>query len=129
MKDSCSLRLDQVDLVYDLHFDRTNTLKERFVNFVKKRSYVSERSTKLFALNRVSFSISHGERVGVVGLNGAGKSTLLKVLARLLVPSRGSVEVCGSVQPLIELGAGFNSEFSGRENIYLNGAMLGFSRD
>jgi ABC-type polysaccharide/polyol phosphate transport system ATPase subunit len=66
--------------------------------------------------------------LGVIGLNGAGKSTLLKMLARLLVPTAGEIEVTGSVQPLIELGAGFNLEFSGRENIYLNGAMLGFSK-
>ena len=128
MSENCCLRLDHVDLVYDLHYDRTNTLKERLVNAFNGRSYVTVKKGKLFALRDVSVVIGHGERVGVIGLNGAGKSTFLKVLARLLKPTNGEVSIEGSVQPLIELGAGFNPEFTGRENIYLNGAMLGFTR-
>jgi ABC-type polysaccharide/polyol phosphate transport system ATPase subunit len=128
MNDECSITLDNVGLAYTLHYDRTNTLKERVVNLFKRRKYVDEKTGVVNALNGVSLKINNGDRLGVVGLNGAGKSTFLKVLARLLVPTTGSIEILGTVQPLIELGAGFNMEFTGRENIYLNGAMLGFSK-
>jgi lipopolysaccharide transport system ATP-binding protein len=128
MKQDCRISFQGVDLVYDLHYDRTNTIKELLINLVTRRSYVGQRLGKLFALREVNLEIGHGERVGIVGLNGAGKSTLLKVLARLLKPTGGRIDVDGTVQPLIELGAGFNAEFTGRENIYLNGAMLGFSK-
>lgn len=128
MSTECRISVKNIDLVYDLHFDRTDTLKEWVVNAVLRRSYVARKKGTHFALRDLSLSIGHGERLGVIGLNGAGKSTLLKVLARLLKPTKGSVEIAGTVQPLIEIGAGFNPEFSGRENIYLNGAMLGFSR-
>ena len=82
----------------------------------------------MYALRDINLRIQSGERLGIIGLNGAGKSTLLKVISRLLTPSSGKITIQGMVQPLIELGAGFNYEFSGRENIYLNGAMLGFSK-
>jgi ABC-type polysaccharide/polyol phosphate transport system ATPase subunit len=128
MNQECHIRLRGVDLEYELHFDRTNTLKERVINLLLRRKYVEKKKGLLFALKGLDLDISHGERLGVIGLNGAGKSTLLKVLAKLLQPTRGTVEVVGNVQPLIEIGAGFDPEFSGRENIFFNGAMLGFSR-
>lgn len=128
MSTECRVSLQNVDLVYDLYFDRTNTLKELLINAVTRKSYVEKRKGTLYALRDLSLEIEQGERVGIIGLNGAGKSTLLKVLARLLKPTRGTLELRGTVQPLIEIGAGFNPEFSGRENIFLNGAMLGFTR-
>lgn len=127
-KSECAVALDNVSLVYDLYYDRTTSLKEYVINLVSRRRYVEERVGKLSALKDCTLAIGHGERVGVIGLNGSGKSTMLKVISGLLKPTEGSITVTGSVQPLIEMGAGFNAEFSGRDNIYLNGAMLGFTR-
>lgn len=125
---NCSIELKDVSLLYDLYFDKTNTLKEHIINFFYRRKYVDVKVKKLSALKNVSLKIDHGERIGIIGLNGSGKSTMLKVIAGLLKPSLGEIVVNGTVQPLIEIGAGFNPEFSGRENIYLNGAMLGFTK-
>ncbi len=124
----CSVKLKDVSLVYNLYYDRTTSLKEYVVNFLGRRSYVNERVGKLYALKNCNLEIAHGERLGVIGLNGSGKSTLLKVISGLFKPSEGSIDIVGTVQPLIEIGAGFNPEFSGRDNVYLNGAMLGFTR-
>jgi len=126
---NCSIELKDVSLLYDLYFDKTNTLKEYIVNFFYRRKYVDVKVKKLSALKNVSLKIDHGERFGIIGLNGSGKSTMLKIMAGLLKPSLGEIVVNGTVQPLIEIGAGFNPEFSGRENIYLNGAMLGFTKN
>jgi ABC-type polysaccharide/polyol phosphate transport system ATPase subunit len=125
---NCSIELKDVSLLYDLYFDKTTTLKEYIINFFYRRKYVDVKVKKISALKNVSLKIDHGERVGIIGLNGSGKSTMLKVIAGLLKPSLGEIVVNGTVQPLIEIGAGFNPEFSGRENIYLNGAMLGFTK-
>jgi ABC-type polysaccharide/polyol phosphate transport system ATPase subunit len=127
-RNRCSIALENVSLVYDLYYDRTTSLKEYIINLLSRRKYVEERVGKLSALTNCTLAIKHGERVGIIGLNGSGKSTLLKVISGLLKPSNGSVTIEGNVQPLIEMGAGFNPEFSGRDNVYLNGAMLGFTR-
>ena len=90
---------------------------------------VGENTTNNFtALNNISFTINRGETVGIIGPNGSGKSTLLKLIAGVMTPTSGNVRVHGRVSPLIELGAGFHSELSGRENIYLNGSILGLSQ-
>ena len=120
--------MNNLSLVYDLYYDRTNTLKGYFGTLFKKNQYVEKKKDKLYALRNINIKIEHGERIGIIGLNGAGKSTFLKVASGLLKPTNGSLDIRGSVQPLIEIGAGFNPEFSGRENIYLNGAMLGFTK-
>lgn len=117
-----------VSLIYNLFYDKTTTLKEFCVNIFHRRSHLGRQDEKLHALKNLTLRIGHGERVGVIGLNGSGKTTLLRVIAGLLEPSAGQLEIRGSVQPLIEIGAGFNPELSGRENIYLNGAMLGFCK-
>ena len=83
---------------------------------------------KFYALNHISFEVKKGETVGVIGTNGSGKSTILKIITGVLSPSEGSVEVEGSISALLELGAGFNSDYTGIENIYMNGTMMGFSR-
>lgn len=122
------IHLQNVDLEYDLHFDRTNTLKEWVVNKISRRSYVEKKRDKLLALSDLNLAIEEGERVGIIGFNGAGKSTLLKVISGILKPTRGIIDVKANIQPLIEIGAGFDPEFSGRENIYFNSYMLGFSK-
>jgi ABC-type polysaccharide/polyol phosphate transport system ATPase subunit len=128
MNNNYSIEFKHVSLIYDLYYDKTNTLKEYIVNLVHRRKYVKVGKDKLYALKDINLTINHGERLGIIGLNGSGKSTMLKLIAGLLEPSKGDLEVNGNVQPLIEIGAGFNLEFSGRENIYLNGAMLGFTK-
>lgn len=124
------IKLEHIHLEYDLHFDKTTNLKEFVINFFNRRKYVSseKKKEKFLAVNDVSLHIKNGDRVGIIGANGAGKSTLLKIISGVLHPTGGRLVVHGNIQPLIEVGAGFNPEFSGRENIYLNGYMLGFSK-
>jgi lipopolysaccharide transport system ATP-binding protein len=124
----CNIKIGGVTLIYDLYYDKTTTLKEYVVNFLSRRKYVDQKVGRIYALNKCNLEIKHGDRIGIIGLNGSGKSTLLKVISGLLKPSGGHIDVLGSVQPLIEVGAGFNIEFSGRDNIYLNGSMLGFTK-
>jgi ABC-type polysaccharide/polyol phosphate transport system ATPase subunit len=107
---------------FRLYHERPGGLKERLYRFSRPRY------TDFNALENVSFAIDHGETVGVIGHNGSGKSTLLKVLARILPPDEGRVEINGRLASLLELGAGFHGDLSGRENIYLNGAILGLTR-
>ena len=83
---------------------------------------------KFYALNKISFQVKKGETVGIIGTNGSGKSTILKIITGVLSPTTGSVEVEGNISALLELGAGFNSDYTGIENIYMNGTMMGFSR-
>ncbi len=122
------ISLKDVTLTYTVYYDRSRTLKEWVMNRLHSRKYVSESKGQFSALKNVSLSVKEGERVGIIGRNGAGKSTLLRVIAGILKPTLGIVEANGNIQPLIEISAGFNPEFSGRENIYLNGYMLGFDR-
>jgi ABC-type polysaccharide/polyol phosphate transport system ATPase subunit len=122
------IKVENVTLTYELYHDQTRSLKEALVNLFHKRTYIEKKKSEFNALENVSFSVKHGENVGIIGGNGAGKSTLLKVISGILKPTKGHVSVNGTIQPLIEISAGFNPEFSGRENIYLNGYMLGFSK-
>lgn len=102
---------------------KSRSLKQVFVNVFRRRKPVEQ-----LALDGVSFTVEKGEFFGVIGRNGSGKSTLLKILAGVYTPTKGAVELHGGLTPFIELGVGFNPELSGRDNIYLNGALLGFSR-
>lgn len=117
--------------VKDLHksfrlpHEQHNGLKQLLLNFTKRKKGYEEQHV----LNDISFDIKKGEFFGIVGRNGSGKSTLLKLLAGIYSPDFGSVNVNGSLTPFIELGVGFNHELTGRENVFLNGALLGFSRD
>ncbi|HXJ33245.1 MAG TPA: ABC transporter ATP-binding protein [Candidatus Eisenbacteria bacterium] len=113
-----------VTVRYRVPHERVPTFKEFAIRWMRRRLVYQE----FLALSAVTFSIRGGESVGIVGRNGAGKTTLLKVIARVLRPSRGTVAVRGRVAPLLELGAGFDPELSGRENVFLNGALLGRSR-
>lgn len=107
---------------YRLYHDKTNSLKETLVRF-KRASY-----EEFWALKGVSFDVKQGDVFGVIGVNGSGKSTLLKCIARTIMPTKGSIKVNGRVSALLEVGAGFHPDLTGRENVFINGAMLGMSR-
>ena len=118
------ISVDGVSVVFNLAAERTDTLKEYLIKIVKRELMFQE----FYALKNVSLNIERGDSVALVGVNGSGKSTMLKVIAGVLYPSTGRVSVKGSVAPLIELGAGFDMDLTARENIYLNGAVLGYDR-
>ncbi len=109
---------------FKIPLDKTSGIKQLIVNFYKRKKGYRQ----LKALDGISFEVKKGEFFGVVGRNGSGKSTLLKILAGVYNPDHGNVQVNGSLTPFIELGVGFNHELTGRENVFLNGALLGFSR-
>lgn len=115
--------VSNVSMTYRLYQEKVDSIKEYFVKLVKQELQFKEHN----ALKNVSFQVKQGEIMGVVGLNGAGKSTLLKIVAGILKPSSGTIIVNGNMAPLIELGAGFDEHLTGRENIYLNGSLLGYS--
>jgi ABC-type polysaccharide/polyol phosphate transport system ATPase subunit len=121
------VELRDVSLRFVSYHDKTYSLKRAVLDCVLRRENPRPRS-EFFALSNLNLQINKGERVGIIGANGAGKSTLLRLLARIYPPTSGSLTVRGTVAPLIEMGAGFNPELSGMENILLNGAMLGFTR-
>ncbi len=124
MDDVVAIKVEQVGKTFVLPHEKTNSIKSAFVSFYKRnKSFELQR-----ALDDVSFEVKQGEFFGIVGRNGSGKSTLLKLLAGIYTPSAGSVQVHGKLTPFIELGVGFNPELTGRENVFLNGALLGFSR-
>lgn len=118
------VRLEGVSVSYRVPSEHIGTFKEYFIRRVQGKI----KHNSFLALNSVDLSINRGEVFGLIGHNGAGKSTLLKLVARVLKPSQGRVLARGRVAPLLELGAGFHPELSGRENVYLNGALLGFTR-
>lgn len=120
------IELKNVSMKFNLGLEKSFSLKEAFIGFFqfkkkKKKEYFN-------ALSNVSFKINKGEVIGLIGSNGAGKSTLLKVVSGVMKPTKGKVIVNGVISPMIELGAGFDMELTARENIYLNGAVLGYSR-
>lgn len=120
-----ALALQGVSVRYRLERDPAATLKD---HFVRNLFHPRQRFTDFWALRDVDLTVFKGEAVGIVGRNGSGKSTLLKVISRILFPTRGRVQLYGRISPLLELGSGFHPELTGRENIYLNGAILGFPR-
>ena len=119
------IRVSGASVRFNMASEKIDNLKEYFVKLVKKELLFQE----FFALKDVSFEVKRGEAWGLVGTNGSGKSTLLKLICGILKPYQGTVEINGSIAPLIELGAGFDGELTATENIYLNGAVLGYSKD
>lgn len=118
------IHLDAVSVCYRVPQEPIRSLKEYAIRSVRRRIHRNE----YWALSDVNLGVCFGEVFGIVGRNGAGKSTLLKVISRVLRPTKGRVRVHGMVAPLLELGAGFHPELSGRENVFLNGTLLGHSR-
>ena len=124
---SAKIEVQNASLKFRIYRDPTPTLKESFVNMLTRRKKM-EPVTEFYALKNVNLTFRNGDRVGIVGLNGAGKSTLLKMIVGIYPPHAGRIEVHGRVTPMIEIGTGFDVELSGRENIYINGGILGHSR-
>lgn len=123
MDDDIAIKVDHISKSFKLPHESSNSLKGTIVNFWRhKKGY-----SKQYALKNISFDIKKGEFFGIVGRNGSGKSTLLKIISDIYKPDSGSVTINGKLTPFIELGVGFNPELTGRENVYLNGALLGFS--
>lgn len=118
------IQVNNVTMRFNLAEEKTDTFKEYILKLVKGKLHYNE----FFALRNVSFNIRRGESVALIGKNGSGKSTMLKIIAGVMYPSEGSISVSGSIVPLIELGAGFDMDLTARENIYLNGAVLGHDR-
>jgi len=119
--------LENVSLRFVSYFDKQYSLKRAVLDLLLRRE-APVPTSEFWALRGVNLRISKGERVGIVGSNGAGKSTLLRLMARIYPPTSGNLRIRGTVAPLIEMGAGFNTELSGTDNILLNGAMLGMKR-
>lgn len=124
-QDNISISVADVSVRYRMPTERVTTLKEQVVRRLTRRS---TQYNEFWALRHVNLQIRKGEAVALIGRNGAGKSTLLKVIAHVQQPSSGRIWVRGAISPLIELGAGFHPELTGIENVFLNGAMLGYSR-
>jgi ABC-2 type transport system ATP-binding protein len=123
--DDIAIKVEGVYKDFVLPQEKVNSIKSAFTSITRNRS--AKKSEKQHALKDISFEIKKGEFFGIVGRNGSGKSTMLKILAGIYQPTKGSVSVSGKLVPFIELGVGFNPELTGRENVFLNGAMLGFS--
>lgn len=116
--------VDHVDMVFNIANQQLNSLKEYLIALVRRQLFFRE----FKALEDINITINRGDVYGIVGTNGSGKSTLLKIIAGVLEPTHGKCSINGTIAPLIELGAGFDHELTARENVYLNGALLGYSK-
>ena len=123
------IKLENVSMRFNLGIEKDSSFKQLFVNLFSFKRRKNKKNEEFWALKDINFEIKKGEVFGLVGSNGAGKSTLLKIVAGVMKPTKGTVKVGGGISPMIELGAGFDSELTARENIYLNGAVLGYSKE
>ena len=119
-----AIKVDDVSMMFNIASEQLGSLKEYFIALVRRKLFYKE----FMALENITLHVEQGEQYGIVGTNGSGKSTLLKIIAGVMEPTRGSVSINGTIAPLIELGAGFDMELTARENIFLNGALLGYSK-
>lgn len=124
-KEQIALSVKDVSMKFNLSSEKVDNIKEYVIKMLKRELMYQE----FWALKNVSFDVKKGDRVGIMGLNGAGKSTLLKVIAGVLKATEGTVETKGVIVPLLELGAGFDRQYTGAENIFLYGAVLGYSKE
>lgn len=118
------IKIENVSMKYLMSYDQTKSLKEYVLKMITRKLQYEE----FWALKNITFSIERGEVIGIIGHNGAGKSTLLKIISGILKPSSGDVTVNGNIVPMLELGSGFDMDLTGRENVFLNGAILGYSK-
>lgn len=123
--DDITIDVNDVSMVFNMANEQLNSLKEYFIKIAKHELFFKE----FRALNHINFQVKKGEAIALVGTNGSGKSTMLKIIAGVLEATEGSCTVNGTIAPLIELGAGFDIELTARENIYLNGALLGYKKE
>ena len=119
------IELNNITMKFNMSKEKIDSVKEYFVKLLKRQLMYTE----FTALSDVSLSVKRGEVIGIVGLNGSGKSTLLKIISGILKPTSGTVNVSGNISPLIELGAGFDHDLTARENIFLNGYVLGYTKE
>jgi ABC-type polysaccharide/polyol phosphate transport system ATPase subunit len=119
------IKVENVGMEFNLSQEKTDNLKEYVIKLLKRELMYQS----FWALKDVSFEVKKGDKLGVLGLNGAGKSTLLKLISGVMKPTHGNIELMGRISPLLELGAGFDPSYTGRENIFLNGAMLGYTKE
>lgn len=124
MEKDVIIDVEHVSIKFNLSSEKFDSFKEYVIKSIKKQVSYDE----FWALKDVSFQVQRGDSVGLIGLNGSGKSTMLKTIAGVLKPTKGSVTVRGTIAPLIELGAGFDMDLTARENVFLNGALLGYNR-
>ena len=125
MEQNIVINVENVSMKFNLASEKFDSFKEYVIKSIKKQVSFDE----FWALKNVSFKVEKGDSLGLIGLNGSGKSTMLKTIAGVLKPTIGKVEVKGSIAPLIELGAGFDMDLTAHENVFLNGALLGYSRE
>ena len=118
-----AIKVDHVYKSFNIYYDRANTLKERMLFFARNK-----RREKREVLKDINLDIKKGETVALIGVNGSGKSTLLKLMTQIIFPNKGTIETKGKLTSLLELGAGFHPDFSGRENIYFNSSIFGLTR-
>lgn len=121
------ISIKNVTMRFDLGIEKDKSIKMLFIRFFDRKKRVSKEKP-FYALKNINLEIEQGEVVGLIGSNGAGKSTLLKLVSGVMKPTKGKIETRGKISPMIELGAGFDSDLTARENIYLNGAILGYSK-
>lgn len=119
-----AVELRNIEMHFNMSKEKLESLKEYFLKLVKRQLYFED----FVALDDITFDIKKGDVFGIVGLNGCGKSTTLKIISGILKPTKGTVKTSGTIAPLIELGAGFDMDLTARENIYLNGSVLGYSK-
>ena len=129
MKDNIMIEVNDVSMRFNLGIEKGFSLKQGFVDLFNKEKRKNKKKNEFWALKDVDFKVNKGEVVGFIGSNGAGKSTLLKVVAGVMKPTKGCVKAYGNICPMIELGAGFDMDLTARENIYLNGAVMGYSKE
>lgn len=122
------IKIEDVSIKFDLGIEKDKSLKMTFIRLFDKKKRIPK-PTPFWALKHINLDIKKGEVIGLIGSNGAGKSTLLKLVSEVMKPTSGRITTNGSVSPMIELGAGFDQELTARENIYLNGAILGYSEE